>query len=66
MITFDLSDFEGSCNVKATQIFKAYKVVELGHMLLLNINRKACFGSPSVRLQLILVNLEGQCQSLRF
>ena len=35
---------------------------ELGHMLLLNINRKACMGSPLVGLHLTFVTLKGHCQ----
>ncbi len=38
------------------------KGAELGHMLLLNINRKAYMGSPLVRLHLTLLTLKGQCQ----
>ena len=38
------------------------KGAELGHMLFLNINRKACMGSPLAQLHLTLVTLEGQCQ----
>ena len=35
-------------------------------MLLSNINRKACMGSPLVLLHLTLVTLKGQSRSLRF
>ena len=38
------------------------KGVELGDILLLNINGKAYMGSPLVRLHLTLVTLKGQCQ----
>ncbi len=34
---------------------------ELGHMLLLNINRKTCTSSPLVRLHLTFVTLKGEC-----
>ena len=36
------------------------KGADLGHMLLLNINRKASMGCPLVRLHGILVILKGQ------
>ena len=40
----------------------SHKGEELGHMLLLNINRKSYMGSPSVWLNFILGTLKGQCQ----
>ena len=38
------------------------KGAELGHMLLLNINRKVCMESPLVQLHLTFVNLKGHSQ----
>ncbi len=62
-------------SVKVTQIVKPYNSLrsrplsmcqatdkELGHMLLLNINRKPCMGSPLVRLHMPLMTLRGLCQ----
>ncbi len=43
-----------------------YRVIEqLGHMLLLNINKKAYMGSPLVRLHLTIVTLK-RLRSLKF
>ena len=38
-----------------------HKGAELGHMLLLNINRKVCRGTPLVQLHVTLVTLKGHC-----
>ncbi len=39
-----------------------HKGAELGHILLLNINRKAYMGSALAQLHLTLVTLKGQCK----
>ncbi len=38
------------------------KGAELGHMLLLNVNRKVCMESSMVQLHLTFVNLKGHSQ----
>ncbi len=60
-ITFGLSDLDRSesGSLKFRSII-CRKGADLGHMLLLNINRKVCMGSPLVQLH--LTSLEGHCQ----
>ncbi len=55
MITFDLSDLERSMS-RSFRFSKliSYKGTELGHMLLLNINRKPYMGSPMTLSHLTL------------
>ncbi len=49
MITFDLSDLERSMSWSLRfGILISFKGAELGHMLLLNISRKAYMASPLV------------------
>ena len=58
-----LSDLERLKSRSLTfRIIISRKGAKLAHMLLLYI-RKACMGSPVVRLLLTLVTLKGQCQS---
>ena len=62
-ITFDLSDLDSS--VSRSPIFQSlisYKEAELGHMLLLNINRKECMESPLVQLHLTFLDLKHRSQ----
>ena len=61
--TFDL---DGPWRSKSRSLrfrsFISCKRAELGHMLLLNINTKACMGSSLMQLHLTLVTFKGLCQ----
>ena len=62
-ITFVFSDLERSMSRSLRfRRFISHKGAELGHTLLLNINRKACIQSLLVGLHLTLVTLKGECQ----
>ncbi len=67
-ITFDV-EWPWKVKVKVTEISKliSCKGAKLGHILLININRKAYTGNPLVRLHLALSELERSVsRSLRF
>ncbi len=55
----------GRIKVKVTEIsmsYISYRSTVIGHMLLLNINRKVCMGSPMALWHLTLGDLEGQAR----
>ncbi len=62
-ITFDMGDIERS-NSRSLRYrsFISFKGSELGHMLQLNINRKAYMGSLMVCLRFTVATLKDQCQ----
>ncbi len=61
-ITFEFNYLERSMSksLRFRSIISCYGA-ELGHVLPLKINRKACVWGPLVRLHLTLVTLKGQC-----
>ncbi len=64
VITFDLSDHERSMSSHSDfeRLIISRKESDLGHMLVLNINRKPYMGSPMAISHLTLSDLEGQYQ----
>ena len=64
-ITFDLEwPWRSKSSSLGIRSRTSCKRAELGHMLLLNINRKSYMGNPLVRLHLTWVTLKCHCQGI--